>query len=98
MRALREDQIDGIAEQQRESGENEAQCQRRDEVEVQRPAPEDVGIGTLLAASGLPEMPPQTQRSDHRKDKAVECVLPGPSRPRAELVREEKVANTQEAC
>ena len=96
MRALRENQIDDVAEQEGESGEEEAQCQRGDEVEVQRPAPEDVGMRTVLTSSGLAQMPPQTERSNHRKRKTVQCILPGPTRPGAELLGEEKVADSEE--
>ncbi len=96
MRAFREHQIDDAAEQEGESGDNEAQCQPGDEMEVQRPAPEDVGVRTLLTSSRLPEVPQQTDRSNHRKGKTVKCVLCGPARPRTELLGEEKVTDAEE--
>ena len=96
MHAFGEDQIDDVAQQEGKARENEAQCQGGDDVKVQRPALEDIGMRTRLTPSRLAQMPPQADRSNHREGKPVECVLRGPTESRAELRREDEVADTEE--
>jgi hypothetical protein len=95
MHALREDQIDDGTEQEGKSRENEAQCQRGDEVEVQRPAPEDVGVRTLLAPARLTQVPPQADSSDQCERNPVEDTSDRLA-DRVVFVRKDETADTEE--
>jgi hypothetical protein len=62
--ALGKDEINQAHEEKGDAGEDESQRERRYQVEVQRPTPEDIRVWMLLATSSLAQVPPKADKSD----------------------------------
>jgi hypothetical protein len=95
--ALGKGEINQAHEEKGEPGEDESQRQRRYQVEVQRPTPEDVGVRTLLATSRLTQVPPQANGSDRCERNPVEDTSDRLAWA-VELTGKDQVANTEERC